>query len=175
MATVPGQAASTGALGDTARRAIISIALALAAFFFVSRYGGPITLGDFLMIVAGVALGTTILLSLLRDPRQFGRALWERTVFTFWVPLACALIVAVFCLRIGFILFKISLKLILAGVAAVAYVLFPIDLVPDFLLGLGQIDDILIVISLAVWAMGAAVSESLRTSIRVARPSTPFP
>lgn len=175
MATIPVSTQTSSAPRQMMQRALISLVVAGGAFYFVAQLHQQITVVDFLAIACGVAFVTTILLSVLRGPRRFAQALWERIVFTIWVPIACALIVAVFLFRIGFILFKISLKLILAGIVAVAYVLMPIDLIPDFLLGFGQIDDILIVISLAVWAMGAAISESLRASIKVTRPQTPFP
>ena len=38
---------------------------------------------------------------------------------------------------------SLSLKLIL--LAVLAYVILPVDLVPDFLLGLGQVDDLLVI------------------------------
>ncbi len=175
MSAITAPSPTSFASRQVIERALISLVVAGGAFYFVAQVHQRITVLDFLVIACGVAFITTILLSVLRGPRQFAKALWERIVFTLWVPIACALIIAVFIFRIGFILFKISLKLILAGIAAIAYVLMPIDLIPDFLLGFGQIDDIMVVISLAVWAMGAAVSESLRASITITRPQTPFP
>lgn len=175
MAGSTAPAPTSSASRQIIERALISLVVAGGAFYFVAQSHLRITLLDFLVIAIGVSFVTTVLLSMLRGPRQFAQALWERVVFTLWVPVACTAIIAVFILRIGFILFKISLKLILAGVAAIAYVLMPIDLVPDLLFGFGQIDDIMIVISLAVWAMGAAISDSLRASITVTRPQTPFP
>lgn len=175
MATIPVPTPASFASRQIFERAFLSLVVAGGAFYVLAQHHHQVTVLDFLAIACGVALVTTILLSLLRGPRQFTRALLERIVFTIWVPTACVLIIALFLFRIGFILFKISLKLILAGIAGIAYVLMPIDLLPDFLLGFGQLDDIMIVFTLAVWAMSAAVSESLRASITVTRPRTPFP
>lgn len=169
------QLLNTGSFAQIYLRALISFPLAVAALFIVAQDQQVISFGDFLAISIGVAVATAIFLSFFRNPHQFVRALWERAVFTVWVPVACTLIIGTFFFRIAFFLFKVSLKIIIASVIAIAYVLLPIDIMPDFILGLGQIDDIFVVIALAVWAMGAAISESLRTSISVVRPKTPFP
>ena len=50
-----------------------------------------------------------------------------------------------------------SLRLVLMAVAVV-YIVSPIDFIPDFILGFGQIDDA----GVAVWLAGAILSETSR-------------
>lgn len=47
---------------------------------------------------------------------------------------------------------RVSLKVKIIPVLAVLYVLWPIDLIPDFIVGLGQIDDVAI-LAMAMRAM----------------------
>ena len=55
------------------------------------------------------------------------------------------------------------------------YLISPIDLVPDFFIGVGQIDDFLLFFGVIFWAFSTGVSMQLRKSITILRPITPFP
>lgn len=44
---------------------------------------------------------------------------------------------------------------------ALGYLLLPLDLIPDFLLGLGQVDDLIIVFMLVTWALRLIPKEIL--------------
>jgi uncharacterized membrane protein YkvA (DUF1232 family) len=60
------------------------------------------------------------------------------------------------------------------AVATLAYAFSPIDLVPDFIPVLGQIDDLLLVplgIALAIWQVPAAVMQDLRRRAGAPLPS----
>lgn len=175
MATTAFHTGPTGAFATRAKQFGVSIAVAIGMLFVVARFTSSITFGDLLLIAVGVTILTKIIFSFFNNPSIFLKALWERIVFVVWVPIALSIIVFTFALRLSLILLKISLKLLIAALVAFVYLIFPVDLIPDFLLGLGQIDDVLLIITVAVWGMSHAIKESLLTSIRVARPKTQFP
>lgn len=149
--------------------------IAGAGTYLVTRAGGVLTLGDILAVSALSAAAGGALLSFLRGPGQFATALWERIVFVVWVPVACVLIIALFAFRIFALMMKLAVKAIITLIGIVAYVVFPVDLIPDILLGLGQIDDLIVTIALVSWFMSAGISAELKDSIQSRRPSTPFP
>lgn len=118
----------------------------------------------------GMALG-----SFCRSPAQFTIALWQRVVFVVWTPMAILLMLALLAVRIAFLMLKVSLKLLIWVLVSVVYLLMPIDLIPDFFIGLGQVDDFLLIVSLAFWVFGAAAMGELRGSIASRRPTVAFP
>ena len=129
-----------------------------------------------LIIISIVSATLGIILgSFSRSPSQFARATWQRLLFMLWTPIAILMILTLFAVRIGFLMLKLSLKLLIAAVVGLAYLVMPIDLVPDFLIGLGQIDDLFIITSLTFWAFSAAAMGGLRSSIVSRRPTIDFP
>ncbi len=164
-----------GASIIAALRIILPVVLSIGATFALIQLQGRISLGDVLLIGVVSSVATAVGLSFLRAPAQFIRALFERIGYMIWVPLAVSLMLAVVVLRIAFVIFKLLLKALVALVLAVVYLVFPLDLFPDFFIGLGQIDDILIIISVVVWVASSAAIQSLKASISVRRPITAFP
>lgn len=162
----------------TATRAVEAVAVgatAVALCYSVIEQLGLLSGADLLVIAMASAFIGMIVGSFCRSPSQFLTASWERIVFLMWTPIAVMLIIGLFALRIGFLMFKLSLKLIISAIVGIAYLLMPFDIIPDFILGLGQIDDLFLIVGLALWAFSAASMEGLRASITSKRPSVGFP
>lgn len=156
-------------------RATVAAAIAVTAFFALVMQQGSASLGDLLLIASASSLMTLLLASFVRSPKQFARALFERVYYCVIVVLCVLIRLFLFALRIFLILLKLSLKFAIAAAAAIAYVVMPLDVIPDFIVGLGQIDDLLVVISLSVWAFTFGVTDEMRSAITGNRPKTPFP
>lgn len=110
-----------------------------------------------------------------RDPMQFCQAIWERAIYVTLVPFSLAMVAGLFLLSVAFILFKLSFKAIVVLAVWLIYLIFPIDLIPDFVPVLGQIDDALVLISLCIWISSASARRALFKTIQLRRPRTPFP
>lgn len=156
-------------------RPIAAAALSMSALLAMRLLQRPFTLGDLLVIAAASGLAVSIFASIFRNPKQFASAIFERFRYAIVVPTCAFIIVGLWIFRIFFIFFKLFLKAIIAATVAIAYVVMPIDLIPDFILGLGQLDDIFLVVTLTIWAFSIGLTESLRSSIQIYRPTTPFP
>jgi hypothetical protein len=136
---------------------------------------GSVTLGDILGIAAVISLLSVALQSMCRDPMQFSQAIWERAVYVTLVPFSLAIVVGLFLLSIAFILFRLSFKAIVVLAVWLIYLVFPVDLIPDFVPVLGQIDDALVLISLCIWIISASARRALFKTMQLRRPKTPFP
>jgi uncharacterized membrane protein YkvA (DUF1232 family) len=141
----------------------------------LARLQGSLSLGDALAVGLAASLLTSVAASFFRNPGQFLTALYERVRYALLVPLAFLTVLLLFAFRIFLLLFKLSLKLLIWLVVSAAYLFLPIDVIPDFIIGLGQIDDIIVFISLGAWAFSAGVKEEIRTALALRRPQTPFP
>ena len=142
-------------------RPMAAAALSISALLVVRLLQRSLTLGDLLVIAAASGLVVSVFASIFRGPKQFASAVFERVRYAIIVPVCALLMIGLLIFRIGFIFFKLSIKVVIAAIAAIAYVVMPIDLVPDFILGLGQLDDISIVGTLAIWAVSMSMNESL--------------
>jgi hypothetical protein len=150
-------------------------AFALMLCYFASEQLHQISGLDLLVISVASAVLAKILASFFRSPSQFVAALWQRIAFIIWTPIAVLAMVVLFLIRVGFLVFKLSFKLLIWAIVGLAYLILPIDLIPDFILVLGQIDDILLIVGLAFWFFSASSMIELRASIRSRRPKVPFP
>jgi amino acid transporter len=159
-------------------RTVGSAALASVAILLLFAKQQTLSLGDLLLIAIVASLFVTIItpmfVSFLRKPDQFMRALEERARYAIAVPVGALLLLYVLIFRIMFILFKLSIKMAKI-VLGIIYVIIPFDLIPDFIIGLGQLDDVIIFISVVIWALSPGIKKSIRASIDVNRPTTPFP
>ncbi len=156
-------------------RCFVAATLSTCGVVALAYFHERVTAADIVLIAAIASVLASIAASFLRSPRQFRRALFERCWYCIVVPLCVAAMVALLLLRVFFLLFKLSLKLIIWLVVSAAYLFFPIDLIPDLIIGLGQIDDLIVFVSIGFWAFSAGAKDELRSVMRVSRPVTPFP
>jgi uncharacterized membrane protein YkvA (DUF1232 family) len=91
------------------------------------------------------------------------------------VPIYFCALGAVVLVHTLLIVLKLSLRVFIVFLGTVVYSLWPFDIIPDVLIGLGQIDDLLVFFGLMLWAIKAGVSKQLRIAITVNRPTTQFP
>jgi uncharacterized membrane protein YkvA (DUF1232 family) len=173
--SLPADLPDTTTLAERTTRALVAATLSFISLHALANVHGRVTLGDILLLAGIASFLTTVLASLHRDPAQFARALYERIRYAVVVPLCALLMLGLFCVRLLFLLFKLSLKLVVWLVVSVAYLLLPVDLIPDLFLGLGQLDDILLFISLGFWVLSSGIKAELRSRISIAHPTTPFP
>lgn len=156
-------------------RATVSAVVAVSAFLALVSFQGRVSLGDLVLIGVASAIVTFAFASFARSPIQFSCAVYERAKYLIVVPFCVALVVGLTLFRVVFVLFKLSLKVFIWLFASVAYLVMPIDLIPDFLIGLGQLDDIILFFTLGFWIFSSALSNAARSTIEVSRPATPFP
>lgn len=149
--------------------------LCLAAVFVLIGPGRSVSMGDLIAISAVSWGASAILLSFSRSPSQFIAALSERGLYIVRTPVYLFLILMIFCVRVGIIFLKLSIKSMIWLFGSIIYFLFPIDLIPDFVVVLGQMDDIFVAISLGFWVFATAMTSDLRRSIEISRPKTSFP
>ena len=156
-------------------RSVLVASVSILAAWVLIRLQGTLSLGDLLAITVSASLLTAMALSLATSPAQFFRAMIERVVYVVWVPVCLALVIAILVFRIGFLLFKIGLKMVIGLFLWLIYFLFPIDLIPDFILGLGQLDDLFLLVTVVVWGASHAMTDDLLKSLSIRRPVTDFP
>jgi hypothetical protein len=156
-------------------RSLATVLVAIAALLALAHFQKKVSLGELLLIGIAAAIASTVIASFARSPAQFLLALYERVRYAVVVPLCLIIMIGLLLFRLFFIIAKLSLKAIIWLVVSAAYFILPIDLIPDFIIGLGQIDDVLLFITLGVWAFGSGLSSAARDTIEVTRPTTPFP
>lgn len=157
-------------------RSLATGLITLAAVLLLAKSTRHVlSLLDISIIAVAASLLTSIGASLLRDPRQFLTALFERIRYCIVVPLCVGTICLLIAIRIILLLFKLSTKIAIWLLVSISYFLLPIDIIPDFLIGLGQIDDLLLFIGIGYWALSAGLKSELRSRMALTRPETPFP
>ncbi len=156
-------------------RSITSAVIAATAILSLAKTQGSLSLGELLIVALSASILTSGLGSLVRSPSQFFRAVFERIRYAILVPTCISLLIGLFCFRIAFIILKLSIKGLLALTLWFLYLISPIDLMPDFIPILGQIDDIMLLVTIVVWLASGEISKNLRASIAIHRPTTPFP
>lgn len=166
-AASPRVSRKTALLAQTFTTAVI----AATAVVVIGRVQQSMTLGELLLIAIVAGALSYVIASLARGPGQFCIAAYERLKYLIVVPFSMALALLAIFAR----LFVVLLKLLIFVVTSLIYVLFPLDLIPDIIPLLGQIDDLLIVIGLGTWAFSAGARDGVRNAIVVFRPTTPFP
>lgn len=158
-----------------AGRLLITCLLSVGGGLFLISHTLTISVGDLLLIAVASSVITAILASFLRDPQQFCLALSERTKYAVLVVMNSCVICVLFAVRILTVIAKISIRLLIALLGSVIYVLFPLDIIPDFIFTLGQIDELIVFFGLFLWAFNIGVTKHLQTSMRVNKPIARFP
>ncbi|WP_084165255.1 DUF1232 domain-containing protein [Skermanella stibiiresistens] len=130
-----------------------------------------VTFGDLIIVSIILVFFMYYIKSFFRSPKIFLKALLERIVFLVWIPFVIITIIFLFLIRMGFMLSKIVVSLSVSAI----YFVMPIDMIPDFFLGIGQIDDVLLFITLIVWSFSKTTRMALVESIKLKKPTTKFP
>ena len=111
-------------------------------FLFLYLYkitlGYPLRIIEATLLVFIGSITSFLLCSFFINPYQFFVAISERAVR----PFALIYIVLTRILSLFLSLFSRSIKLIIAIIITLLYGVSPIDLIPDFFLGVGWLDDI---------------------------------
>jgi hypothetical protein len=134
--------------------------------------------GDAVVLLAIGWISGFFLASFYRGPRQFFAAVGERVA---WILGLCGVLL----MRAGGVLFSLTARLariVIALIAITVYGLSPIDLIPDVLIGPGQIDDVVFALVVGWWALFATakgvkyeVREKSHDVMERLRVTTPFP
>ena len=129
------------------------------------------------LIGVGIFLAS-FLNSFLRAPRQFFEAVVERLVWAVAVFWAIILNVLAILISVAGRLIRVVVAIVISAV----YGVFPIDLLPDLILGVGWMDDGLLFLGTMYWALFAgtkvvkySLRENARNVVRNAAITTPFP
>jgi hypothetical protein len=130
---------------------------------------------DLLVMALASAVIGKVFSSFIRSPRRFILATWQRIIFIIWTPIAVLLMLMIIFFRIFMLLFKLSIGILIKLTIGIVYFLFPIDLIPDVLLGPGQIDDLLVMIGVVSWIISGTAMHSLRSSVASVRPTIDYP
>jgi uncharacterized membrane protein YkvA (DUF1232 family) len=138
----------------------------------------PLRIVETIILVFIGSVFSFSILSFLRSPSQFFRALIERIIR----PFAILMILVVRIYGLIMSVFLRSGRLIIALFVSIAYGVWPIDLIPDILVGPGQLDDGVVTLLTMYWALffgKVVISESVRETAKgineATKISTKFP
>ncbi|MEM5474601.1 DUF1232 domain-containing protein [Hoeflea sp. AS60] len=132
---------------------------------------GVLTLGDMVLSLA-ISLPTLLVVySFVEAPAQFMDALWGWLRFSWQAIAGLFMILTSIFVTIVSVLFRMGLKLLIG----IVYLVFPVDLIPDFIIGLGQLDDLMVFIILFIWALSSGIRAEGISMIRFSFPDVPFP
>lgn len=153
-----------------AARSIFVLVCMVTTTLLVS-ISGVLTLGDMALALALSLPVLMVVYSFYESPGQFMEALWGWFRFLFQAVAGLSMILASIFIIIVSVLFRMGFKLLIG----IVYLVFPIDLIPDFFIGLGQLDDLMVFIVLFIWALSSGIRAEGINMIRFSIPNVPFP
>ena len=150
-------------------------ATSVATCYFALMRLPVVSMADLLVVALASAAIGRVFSSFIRSPSRFIFATWQRIIFIIWTPIAVLLMLMITFFRIFMLLFKFSIGILVKITVGILYLLFPIDFIPDFLLGPGQIDDIIVMIGVVSWIITGTAMHGLRSSVASVRPTIDYP
>lgn len=182
MATIPSPYRDPSNLGNKIPKIIywaIYFSVTLSYFLCYRQFiSNSFTIVDTLILIFAATITSIVFCSFVRSPNQFFKALIERLLR----PMALILALALKIFGLFIALFLRSIRLLFCLVIAIVYGVWPIDLIPDLILGIGWADDVVVTIAMIYigliggkFVISTGIKENARGLIEISRVKTPFP